>query len=87
MIVAFAFALLIGLPLLLVQAWAFIGPALAPVERGALRPLLYVAPTLFAAGVAFAYFLVLPPAVRFLQGSTTVPSTCSSRRGPITASN
>ena len=68
MIVAFAFALLIGLPLLLVQAWAFIGPAFAPVERRALRPLLYVAPALFAVGVAFAYFLVLPPAVRFLQG-------------------
>ena len=68
MIVAFAFALMIGLPLLLVQAWAFIGPAFAPVERRALRPLLYVAPALFAAGVAFAYFLVLPPAVRFLQG-------------------
>ena len=30
MIVAFAFALLIGLPLLLVQAWAYIGPAFAP---------------------------------------------------------
>ena len=27
-----------------------------------------LAPALFAGGVAFAYFLVLPPAVRFLQG-------------------
>jgi len=44
MVVAVAFALLIGLPLLLVQAWAFIGPAFAPVERRELRPLLYVAP-------------------------------------------
>jgi sec-independent protein translocase protein TatC len=32
------------------------------------RPLLLLAPALFAAGVAFAYFFVLPPAVKFLQG-------------------
>jgi sec-independent protein translocase protein TatC len=66
--VAFAFALLLGLPFLLIQAWAFISPAIAPAERRAVRPLLLSAPALFAAGVAFAYFLVLPPAVRFLQG-------------------
>ena len=66
--VAFAFALLLGLPFLLIQAWAFISPAIAPAERRAVRPLLLCAPALFATGVAFAYFLVLPPAVRFLQG-------------------
>jgi len=66
--VAFAFALLLGLPFLLIQAWAFVAPAVAPAERRAVRPLLTVAPVLFAAGVAFAYFIVLPPAVRFLQG-------------------
>ena len=31
-------------------------------------PLMVVAPMLFLAGVAFAYEIVLPPAVRFLQG-------------------
>jgi sec-independent protein translocase protein TatC len=66
--VAFAFALILGLPLLLWQIWAFISPALAPTDRRAVRPLLAMAPTLFLAGVAFAYLLVLPPAVRFLQG-------------------
>jgi sec-independent protein translocase protein TatC len=66
--VAFAFALLFGLPFLLLQAWAFVAPAIAPAERRAVRPLLVLAPVLFAAGVAFAYFIVLPPAVRFLQG-------------------
>jgi len=66
--VAFAFALLLGLPFLLIQAWAFISPAIAPAERRAVRPLLLCAPALFATGVAFAYFLVLPPAVKFLQG-------------------
>jgi sec-independent protein translocase protein TatC len=66
--VAFAFALLLGLPFLLTQAWAFIAPAIAPAERRAVRPLLVLGPALFAAGVAFGYFLVLPPAVKFLQG-------------------
>jgi len=66
--VAFAFAVLLGLPFLLTQMWAFVAPAIAPADRRAVRPLLILAPALFAAGVAFAYFLVLPPAVRFLQG-------------------
>jgi sec-independent protein translocase protein TatC len=66
--VAFAFALLLGLPFLLTQIWAFVAPAIAPADRRAVRPLLILAPALFAAGVGFAYFLVLPPAVRFLQG-------------------
>jgi sec-independent protein translocase protein TatC len=66
--VAFAFALLLGLPFLLTQMWAFVAPAIAPAERRAVRPLLILAPALFATGVGFAYFLVLPPAIRFLQG-------------------
>src|SRR4051794_26751872 len=66
--VAFAFALLLGLPFLLTQLWAFVAPAIAPADRHAVRPLLLLAPVLFATGVGFAYFLVLPPAVRFLQG-------------------
>jgi sec-independent protein translocase protein TatC len=65
--VAMAFALLTALPLLLWQLWAFIAPAVAPADRRAVRPLLALGPALFAAGVAFAYVLVLPPAVRFLQ--------------------
>jgi len=66
--VAFAFALLLGLPLLLWEAWAFLAPAVAPADRRAVRPLLALAPLLLVAGVAFADLVVLPPAVRFLQG-------------------
>jgi sec-independent protein translocase protein TatC len=68
MLVAFAFALALGSPLLVWQLWAFISPAVAPRDRRAVRPLLALAPALFIAGVAFGYALVLPPAVRFLQG-------------------
>ena len=41
--VAFAFALLLGLPFLLLQAWAFAAPAIAPPERRAVRRLLTLA--------------------------------------------
>ena len=66
--VAFAFAVLLALPFLLAQAWAFVAPAIGAAERHAVRPLLMLAPALFAVGAAFAYFVVLTPAVRFLQG-------------------
>jgi sec-independent protein translocase protein TatC len=66
--VAFAFAVAIALPLLLWQLWAFLAPALAPADRRAVRPLLALAPALFVAGVSFGYTMVMPPAVRFLQG-------------------
>ena len=60
-------ALLIVLPLLLYQAYAFILPAFSPQERQVAVPLMLMVPFLFYAGVVFAYFLVLPAAVDFLQ--------------------
>ena len=62
------FALLFALPVLLYEVYAFVIPALNPDERRVAIPLMVVAPLLFMAGVVFAYFVVLPPAVRFLQG-------------------
>ncbi len=66
--VAAYFALLFALPVLIYEAYAFIIPALNPQERRAAFPVMIVAPLLFMMGVVFAYFIVLPPAVRFLQG-------------------
>jgi sec-independent protein translocase protein TatC len=66
--VAAYFALLCALPLLIYEGYAFVIPALKPNERRAALPMMLAAPLLFMAGVAFAYFAVLPPAVRFLQG-------------------
>ena len=66
--VAFYFALIISLPLLLYEVFAFVVPALSERERGLITPLLIVAPVLFFAGVVFSYFIVLPAAIRFLQG-------------------
>lgn len=61
-------ALLITLPLLLYQLYAYVLPALRPGERQVAVPLLLTVPALFLAGVAFAYVVVLPVAVEFLQG-------------------
>ncbi|HUO72327.1 MAG TPA: twin-arginine translocase subunit TatC [Solirubrobacteraceae bacterium] len=66
--VAAYFALLFALPVIIYQAYAFVIPALNPEERRIALPVMVVAPMLFLAGVAFAYFIVLPPAVHFLQG-------------------
>jgi len=63
--VALYFALIISLPLILYELYGFVLPALQPHERRAAIPLLTAVPFLFAAGVAFGYFVVLPAAVRF----------------------
>jgi sec-independent protein translocase protein TatC len=60
-------ALLLTLPLLLYQGYAFVLPAFSPKEREIALPLMVMVPFLFYAGVVFAYFLVLPAAVDFLQ--------------------
>src|SRR5215216_4553477 len=60
-------ALLLAMPLLLYQAYAFVLPAFSPKEREVAVPLVLGVPFLFFGGVTFAYFLVLPPAISFLQ--------------------
>jgi sec-independent protein translocase protein TatC len=59
------FALIVSLPVILFELYGFILPALQPHERRIAMPLLSAVPFLFAAGVAFGYFVVLPAAVRF----------------------
>ena len=58
--------ILISLPFLLYQIYAFILPAFSPKERKVATPLLMMVPVLFTAGVVFCYFVVLPPATDFL---------------------
>ncbi|HWG07830.1 MAG TPA: twin-arginine translocase subunit TatC [Solirubrobacteraceae bacterium] len=63
--VSLLFALVFSLPLILYELYGFVVPALNPVEKRAAKPLLMAVPFLFAAGVLFGYFIVLPAAVRF----------------------
>src|SRR5215207_2126399 len=65
--IAAYFALLFSLPILLYQAYAFVLPAFSPHERKVALPTMLMVPLLFLGGVAFGYFLVLPPAISFLQ--------------------
>ena len=60
------FALLIALPVILYQLYAFILPAFSPEERRVARPLILMVPVLFITGVVFCYFVVLTPALDFL---------------------
>jgi len=60
-------ALLLSLPIILWQLYAFILPAFSPRERQVALPLLLSVPFLFVAGATFAYFVVLPNAIKVLQ--------------------
>lgn len=59
-------ALILCLPIFLYQAYAYVLPAFSNRERRVVLPALICAPVLFLAGVAFAYFVVMPAAVSFL---------------------
>jgi sec-independent protein translocase protein TatC len=59
-------ALVIALPVILYQAYAFVLPALTNRERRVVVPFLILVPILFVAGVVFGYFVVLPAATEFL---------------------
>jgi sec-independent protein translocase protein TatC len=61
-------ALVLSLPILIYQLYAYVLPAFSAAERRGALPILLLAPLLFLAGVAFAYFVVMPAAVKFLLG-------------------
>ncbi len=60
----------IAMPYILFEAWRFVSPALKPVERRLVFIFLPAAVVLFLAGAAFAWFVLIPAAVRFLSGFT-----------------
>ena len=58
------------LPYILLEIWGFISPALRPREKKYVYFLVPSAILMFLAGVAFAWFLLIPAAIRFLSGFT-----------------
>jgi sec-independent protein translocase protein TatC len=60
------FAILIALPVVLYELYAFVLPAFSPSERKVALPLLLMVPFLFVAGAVFAYFVIIPAALKFL---------------------
>jgi sec-independent protein translocase protein TatC len=59
-------AIVLSLPIVLWQLYAYVLPAFSQAERRVILPILLLFPVLFIAGIAFAYFVVMPAALRFL---------------------
>lgn len=61
----------LALPVIIYQIWAFVAPALYRHEKKVVIPLFFFATGLFLAGVSLAYFVVLPLAVEWLLSFQT----------------
>lgn len=62
----FMVSIILSVPVILYQVWAFVAPALYKHERRLVMPLLVSSTLLFYIGMAFAYFVVFPLAFGFL---------------------
>ncbi|MCW8925881.1 MAG: twin-arginine translocase subunit TatC [Xanthomonadales bacterium] len=60
-------SIMISIPMVLYQLWAFVAPALFKHEKRLARPLLLSSVFLFYAGCAFAYFVVFPLVFGFMN--------------------
>ncbi len=65
--VTLIFALILSLPVLLLQAYGFFMPAFDPALQRRMLPITLAIPLLFITGVAFGYFVVLPAALHFFR--------------------
>ena len=61
-------SIMISIPVVLYQLWAFVAPGLYKHEQRLVMPLLVSSTMLFYAGMAFAYFVVFPLVFGFLVG-------------------
>lgn len=59
-----------AVPWVLFQVWGFVAPGLYRSERRLILPLLASSTLLFYAGMAFAYFIVMPMVFTFMVGTT-----------------
>ncbi|MBP2662091.1 MAG: tatC [Firmicutes bacterium] len=62
---------ILALPLIMQQAWSFVGPALTEQERKVFSILIPASYVLFLAGITFSYFLVLPAGIKFFLSFAT----------------
>jgi len=68
--ITFLAAVLVSLPFLLYQVWAFVAPGLYAHEKRLVAPLVIASTVLFALGMAFAYFFVFPVVFRVMRTFT-----------------
>lgn len=64
-----ALAVVVAVPMILYQVWAFVAPGLYKHEKRLALPLLLSSVILFYCGMAFAYFVVFPMAFHFFVQS------------------
>jgi sec-independent protein translocase protein TatC len=64
---ALVVGLILAFPIVVHQVWSFLSPGLTREEKRVIVPSLYFGLLLFMAGVAGAYFMVLPLALKFLS--------------------
>ena len=79
-------ALLLSLPVILYQLYAFLLPAFSPTEARVARPLLMLVPVLFIAGVVSATWWCSPPRWTSSSTSTRTSSTPRCARATTTRS-
>ena len=60
--------MLLASPVIFWQVWKFVAPGLYKHEKRLLLPFSFLSSVCFLAGAAFGYFVVFPPAFRFLLG-------------------
>jgi len=65
--VALAGGIIISMPFLVYQLFAFVSPGLTGKEKRYVYRILPAVTVMFLVGVAFAYFVALPPALGFLK--------------------
>lgn len=70
--VSFVAGFVLALPVILYQVLMFVAPGLTGRERRYLFLFMPAALVAFAAGVAFAYYVLTPPALKFLLGFSDV---------------
>src|SRR3977135_2627040 len=58
----------LSVPFLLWQIWAFVSPGLYPHERKYVTPFISLSSIFFVLGAATAYYLIFPPAAKYLLG-------------------
>ena len=61
-------AVCVSVPFLLWQIWAFVSPGLYPHERAYVTPFIALSSISFVIGAAFAYYIIFPPAAKYLLG-------------------
>lgn len=66
--VSFYLGISLALPFIAYQILMFISPALNPKEKNYVYPFLLGFGFFFLSGVAFSYFVLIPPALKFLLG-------------------